>query len=332
MKQLSDIDFIEFCYEQVLNRPADSSGKAAYLHELEHKRTTREAILLKFLTCPEYELLKSTREFVPTGHFYSAVPSFDTRTAFLQAPDLLVDQLPGIDINDTQQQTLMQNLKPYYDDCPFPEDKTDGARYYFNNPAYAHTDALILHSMMRHVKPNRIIEIGSGFSSCAMLDTNDEFFNGEIEFTFIEPYPELLYSLMKSEDTHLVIGDPAQSLSTELFTSLHENDILFIDSTHVSKLNSDVNHIIFNVLPSLKSGVYVHFHDIFWPFEYPKSWVSEGRAWNEAYMLRAFLQYNNEFDLVFLSSYMHLHHQAWISEHMPRMRNNMGGNLWLRKK
>ena len=70
---------------------------------------------------------------------------------------------------------------------------------------------------------------------------------------------------------------------------LHAGDVLFVDSTHVAKIGSDVNHLVFDVFPRLPPGVLVHVHDIAYPFEYPQEWVEEGRAWNEAYLLRGFL-------------------------------------------
>ena len=82
-----------------------------------------------------------------------------------------------------------------------------------------------------------------------------------------------------------------QDVALSTFSGLRRGDILFIDSSHVAKIGSDVNHLVFTVLPALQSGVLVHFHDIFFPFEYPQAWLAEGRAWNEAYLLRAFLQY-----------------------------------------
>ena len=89
---------------------------------------------------------------------------------------------------------------------------------------------------------------------------------------------------MKSgdEDRNKIITDEIQNIGIERFLELNQGDMLLIDSSHVVKTGSDVNHILFNILPSLKSNVYVHFHDIFYPFEYPTHWVYEGRAWNEA--------------------------------------------------
>jgi hypothetical protein len=88
---------------------------------------------------------------------------------------------------------------------------------------------------------------------------------------------------------------------------------------------------VFEILPMLAPGVLIHFHDIFWPFEYPPAWIEEGRAWNEAYVLRAFLQYNSEFEILLFADYLHRVYGDWFERHMPLYRKNTGGNIWLRK-
>jgi hypothetical protein len=188
--------------------------------------------------------------------------------------------------------------------------------------------------MIRHARPKQIIEVGSGYSSCLMLDTNELFFEKAIKTTFIEPYPELLYTLIQENDKKSIKVFPnrLQDVAIEEFSCLNKNDILFIDSTHVSKVNSDVNYIFFEILPALKSGVFIHFHDIFYPFEYPKSWVLEGRAWNEDYMLRAFLEYNNAFKVVFFNTFLEYFHEDFFREHMPLCLKNRGGSLWIQKQ
>src|SRR5205814_62343 len=117
----------------------------------------------------------------------------------------------------------------------------------------------------------------------------------------------------------------------ETFEKLNSGDILFVDSTHVVKTGNDVNYILFEIIPRLKSGVLIHFHDIFYPFEYPKDWVFMGRNWNEDYFLKAFLMYNNEFEIILFSDYLHKHHKEIFKE-MPLCYKNSGGNLWIRKK
>ncbi|MBM3392172.1 MAG: class I SAM-dependent methyltransferase [Betaproteobacteria bacterium] len=152
--------------------------------------------------------------------------------------------------------------------------------------------------------------------------------------TFIEPYPKLLMSMLKSEDQARcrIIPSRLQDVPLDEFAALEANDILFIDSTHVGKVGSDVNRVFFDILPRLNKGVYIHFHDIFYPFEYPKAWIFKGRAWNEAYMLRTFLQFNTSFRVVLMNTFMQHFHEAFFKERMPLCLKNPGGSIWLRRE
>ena len=127
---------------------------------------------------------------------------------------------------------------------------------------------------------------------------------------FIEPYPQLLYSLLKQGDEKeiQIIPSKLQDIPVEFFDCLEENDILFIDSTHVSKFGSDVNYLFFHILPRLRKGVYVHLHDIFYPWQYSLSWIKKGMGWNELFVLRAFLQYNDSWEVIFFNQYMAKEH------------------------
>ena len=272
-------------------------------------------------------------EFVPPGHFYSAVPSAATRQSYVDAVKQRIETLLDIEINREGQIRLLEELLRFYKSCPFPHDKDAQWRYFYNNPAYSYGDGMTLQAILRHFTPNRVIEIGSGYSSAAMLDINEHFLDRKINFTFIEPHPKLLHSLLKEEDTKSckIIATGAQEVELSLFSELKENDILFIDSTHVSKLGSDVNSIFFNILPRLNSGVIIHFHDIFWPFEYPASWIQDGRAWNEIYILRAMLQHNKDYSILFFSDYLRNTYFDWFSENVPLFLRNSGGNLWMKK-
>jgi len=187
--------------------------------------------------------------------------------------------------------------------------------------------------MIRHAKPERIIEVGSGYSSCVILDTNEMYFRNEIKCTFIEPFPDRLLSLIKQSDTKLIelIDKNIQEVPVDMFESLSENDILLVDSTHISKANSDVNSIFFDILPILNKGVYIHFHDIFYPFEYPKTWILGGRSWNEAYLLRGFLQYNQSFRIVFFNTYLQHTFPDKFEEEYPLCMMNPGGSIWLKR-
>jgi hypothetical protein len=279
--------------------------------------------------------LKRYKTWVPAGHFYSPVPDLaEIRPREHFIFDRSANGLPAVDLHAGDQLRLLDEFKDYYCEQPFTDQKQPGLRYHFLNPNFSFMDALSLYCMIRHARPNQIIEIGSGYSSCVTLDTNELFFENSIDCTFIEPYPDLLNSLIKENDKQRVEIVPTrlQDVDAEIFTKLEENDILFIDSTHVSRVDSDVNHIFFRILPVLKSGVYVHFHDIGYPFEYPKEWVYEGRAWNEAYMLRAFLEYNPSFRIRFFNSYLGYKYPDKLAEAMPLCLKNLGGSIWLQKQ
>jgi predicted O-methyltransferase YrrM len=181
--------------------------------------------------------------------------------------------------------------------------------------------------------PKRIIEVGSGHSSALMLDTIEHAEGLDVHTTFIEPFPARLHSVLRDQDrrTSTIIERRVQDVPLATFETLEADDILFIDSSHVSKVGSDLNYLVFDVLPRLAEGVVVHVHDIFWPFEYPLEWIRAGRAWNEIYLLRAFLQYNEAFDVTLFNHYVGEKHAAFFEAHMPLFLENTGGSLWLRK-
>ena len=166
-----------------------------------------------------------------------------------------------------------------------------------------------------------------------MLDTIDRHLDGQVACTLIEPYPERLRSLLRPDDLGRVtiLEQRAQDVGLEPFLALEQDDILFIDSSHAVKIGSDVNHLLGEVLPRLRVGVYVHVHDIFYPFEYPKSWALEGRAWNEAYALKAFLAFNDSFEIVIFNTFLETFHRDLFERDMPLCLLNEGGSIWLRR-
>lgn len=269
----------------------------------------------------------------PPGHFYSPVPSWEEVTRRKAAIWSPTNEVPGVDLREQAQRDFFMELADLVQDVDLPRDPTEGHRYYTNNVAFGAGDALMLNGMLRTVRPRRVIEIGSGHSSAWMLDTNERWLAGETEFTFMEPYPELLHSLLRPEDEAVVRIDPrpVQEIPTEAVSALASGDILFVDSTHVLKVDSDVRHIFARLLPSVPAGVYVHFHDIFWPFEYPMPWVMEGRAWTELYMLQAFLQYNAAFEIMLWNDWLYVTARDVIQQRLPRMLDNPGGSIWLRR-
>jgi len=265
------------------------------------------------------------------GHFYSPIPSLDDvrrRDAEIFA---IPREIPGVDLNESGQLALLRALAERYPSNPYVSGGRP-VRYTADNPNFAPPEAITLYCMILHLRPKRIIEVGSGHSSTVILDALDEMGERGVTCTMIEPHAELLRSLLEPDDQRriTIVERPLQEVKTETFSSLRDGDILFIDSTHVSKTDSDVNHALGRVLPSLAPGVWVHFHDIFYPFEYPRKWVYQGRAWNEAYALRAFLQYNSAFRVEFFLSYLWYIHREALASAMPLLAAN-GSSLWLRK-
>ena len=312
--------------KSLIKRIPGFSKARSYLQALKNKARS----FLQALKNSENPFLKRAAP----GHFYSPIPDLSyirkhRETLFTRDRA----SCPGIELAVEGQVDLVRKLASYYDEMPFPENMQDGFRYYFDNPYFGHGSSIILYSLMRHFRPQNIVEVGSGFSSAAMLDINDRFFGGDIVFTFVEPYPDRLHSLLSEKDTekHKLCVDIAQFVPLQIYTELKNNDILFIDSSHVAKVGSDVVFLLTEILPILQKGVIIHIHDIYWPFEYPEDWVLSGRAWNEAYLVKAFLQFNGSFEILLFNSYLAIHHQNLMKEYLPRFLPGGGGSLWIRK-
>jgi len=271
-------------------------------------------------------------EFFPPGHFHSPVVDPETINEDKHSSGTFhAREIPGIDLNEGGQVTLFEELSGYYDELPFADEKSGDLRYHYVNGMYSYGDAIILYSMLRHFQPRRVVEVGSGFSSALMLDVNERFLGNEIQLTFIEPYPERLNSLLRPGDRAELIEQGLQGVGDGVFEELQSGDFLFVDSSHVAKHCSDVNKLFFDILPRLKTGVFIHFHDIFYPFEYPLAWLKRGISWNEGYILRSFLMYNPNYRIRFFNHYFMGFHAERMKDKMPLMMKNPGGSFWLEK-
>jgi hypothetical protein len=279
------------------------------------------------------------RDFEP-GHFYSPLPDIQEVRRLSVSKKRSAASVAGIDLNVAVQTKLLEELAEFYSEIPFEDSCNGRLRYYFNNSYFSFGDGILLYAMLRRFKPRRVVEIGSGFSSAEMLDVDELFLKKGTEFVFIEPFPDRFLSLLKLGD-ELRINircEKVQDVGMDVFRDLEAGDILFIDSSHVGKAGSDVLHLIFTVLPALKAGVLIHVHDVLWPFDYPQNWFEGGRAWNEAYFMRAFLQFNRSFEIVQFNSYLVESHRSLIESHMPGMlktpsnpQTEANASLWIRK-
>lgn len=270
----------------------------------------------------------------PAGHYYSPIPDRDDVREYVELRKPLSLELPDVKLNKEKQFELLNDYLRFYDELPFPEKQNKEYRYYYDNNWYSYSDAIFLYSFLRKHEPKRIIEIGSGFSSAVMLDTVDGFFSHHPDITFIDPYPDRLNSLLRNDDEkHVkIINKKVQEVPVELFLSLKAGDLLFVDSSHVLKCGSDLQLLMFEILPLLPSGVFVHFHDVFYPFDYPTEWLKEGKYWNENYFLRAFLSYNYDWSVSFFNTYVALAFNDFIKDKMPLCIKNSGGSLYIQRE
>jgi hypothetical protein len=354
LPEMSDEGFVESCYRNFLKRTADAFGKEHYVQRLNQGQPRRQ-VIAEMVAGEEFQqLLAQGRilfaeadspflRFAPPGSYDSPLPSWreieKQETAgglCFPGPD------SGLDLNETGQLELLRNFAAYHAQLPFSRQPQTGFRYHYDNGSFAYFDGIVLYSFMRHFQPRRIIEAGSGFSSALMLDCSDRFFQNAPELTFIEPYPVTLNKIMLNDDYRRcrVVERPLQQVSLETFDCLEANDILFIDSSHVLKFNSDVAYVLFDILPRLRPGVLIHVHDIFANFDYPLEWLRQGRAWNEGYALRAFLAYNQVFRILMFNDFLADRHWPLLEKLLPLATEqpagspfkNAGVSLWLQKQ
>ena len=271
----------------------------------------------------------------PGSYSSPIVDAVDIRSREAEIFSINSKLIPGVDLNEEYQLTLLKEFERYYPEVPFKDVKNE-RRFYYDNGYYLYSDAIFLYSMIRYFHPKRIIEIGAGFSSAAMLDSVDSLGYQDTVFTFIDPVPNRLKSLLRKGDYSrcTIIEKNLEHVDLSIVDQLAENDILFIDSSHVCKTGSDVNKIILEILPKLNSKVLIHFHDVFFPFEYPKPWVLDWNSfgWNEDYFLRAFLMYNSDFKIVFFNTFLEHFYKQRFTATMPDCLKHPGGSLWIQKR
>lgn len=329
------VKLVTSLYQGILRRLPDIQELEHWTRELS-SGTSLKDVARAFIECEEFRQSSHVPLFVPLGHFYSPLTDPAEVKRYLatieSAP--IPESLPGITISLDALSEMWHSLTPLFNSTNFSLTPARGFRYGLDNPSYSWGDGLLLNAMIRHWRPKKIIEIGNGWSSACILDTVEFYLRGPCQLTFIDPNQELFRSLVgeaKLDACNLACN--VQDVPVETFDELGSGDILFIDSTHILKTGSDVCHELFNILPRLKPGVLVHIHDIFWPFEYPRSWaVDENRSWNELYVIRAFLTDNIQWEVVFFNDFFGKIKIDLIKATYPDFLRNPGGALWLRRR
>lgn len=243
-------------------------------------------------------------------------------------------ELPGINFNIAEQLALLDEFNYNEELVKIPIEKSDEFGYYYNNNSYGSGDGEYLYNMIRHFKPKRIIEIGSGWSTLmainALRENKTEDRNYNCHHICIEPYEQPWLEKMELE----VIRKKVETVDKSLFEKLEANDILFIDSSHIIRPQGDVLFEYLEILPILKPGVIVHIHDIFMPKDYLDQWVFKHILWNEQYLLEAFLTFNEKFRIIGALNYLSHNHREPFSQKCPifdKQPDREPGSFWIVK-
>jgi hypothetical protein len=251
--------------------------------------------------------------------FYSPIPDLAT------LPPDTFDRpvgLPGVHWDlDAQLERLSGVLAPFQPD-----------RYDPGNPSYAPLDATVLYGVVRTLKPKRIVELGSGHTTLVSTQAARENAaeGSPCRVDAYDPFPGVATpDLPGLAGLHRIA---AQDIPLDVFDELGKGDVLFVDTTHVVKLGSDVNHIVLQILPRLKPGVIVHVHDIFIPYEYPRQWPERfGLFWSEQYLLHAFLAMNPSYEILFSVSALHRDRAEALRPLVPAAMPGGGSGFWIRR-
>ncbi len=285
--------------------------------------TFLSAVLLKLIRKTGIQRMPVSRKilifigvFPIRDHYYE--PLFNP--AHLKKPLNRNRFLPGIDLNVSEQLAILSKFNYNKELESFPVEPTHNLEYYYKNSKFRTGDAEYLYNIIRHYKPKKIIEIGSGFSTLMAINAINknkrEDKNYECRYICIEPYEMRRFEKLDIELHRTRVEEEGKSL----FEQLEANDLLFIDSSHVIRPQGDVLCEYLEILPILNSGVIVHIHDIYTPENYPNDWLKkEVRFWNEQYLLEAFLSLNKEYRIIAALNYLKTNHYNLLIEKCPML-------------
>ena len=269
---------------------------------------------------------------IRTTHYYE--PTYAEKD--LPAQTSQPRSLPGLNMCESNQLALLEQFSFADELAAIPDVSPGVGQFGYRNNMYSFGDAEIYYSMVRLFKPKRIIEIGSGNSTLVSRMAVDRNRLDENQYSCqqicIEPY-----EMPWLESTGVtVMRERVESIDLANFDILEAGDFLFIDSSHIIRPWGDVLREFLEIIPRLKSGVYVHVHDIFTPFDYPEHWLrQERRLWNEQYLLEAFLSFNEQFEIVCATNWLKNFHWEAFCAACPKMREHpeqAPGAFWFKAR
>ncbi|MCW5757353.1 MAG: class I SAM-dependent methyltransferase [Phycisphaeraceae bacterium] len=256
-------------------------------------------------------------------HFYQPLPDF------AHLPESLwddKDEPVGIELPTETMAELVHTIGQRFGNelAAFPsEADPDGPYqgYATHNGLFESVDAEMLYGLVRLRRPQRIIEIGSGYSTrlirSAIARNRAEDPALDARLASVDPFAA---DDLSREAPHWarVYRHPVQAMDPSCVEALEPGDMLFIDSSHAVSVGSDVVFEFLELIPRVRPGVLIHVHDVFLPYEYPRAWVKERRiAWNEQYLLQSFLCHNRAYRIVFAGYWMHRKRPETLEAHVP---------------
>ena len=277
---------------------------------------TRAAHHLLFLAQSQPDISDRWGYHIRPIHYYEPLPDFRSITAEQASRRRTY---PTIDFRWEQQLALLHDLTTYAEELTSVD-------FDFNNGFFNGFDAAVYYCLIRYLKPQRILEIGGGYSTRIAHEALTTNHAGKL--TCIEPYPE--QRLLEASLGVEIIRKRVELIDVDFFSCLDENDILFIDSSHAVKFGSDVCYEFLEVLPRLNRGVWIHVHDIFFPHDYPAEWLLNQRlALNEQYLLEAFLSFNHAFATQLANYWICLDHAGEAARLWPN--THRSSSFWMKR-
>jgi Methyltransferase domain len=301
------------------SKPMTSPGQ---FRRLSPRRILRDR--LKRLYFAIYKLGVRLGVYILPAHYYVSEPNIIEleRTVDLWAKP---SAMSGVDVDLDEQ---IDNLRRVC--APFQKE-------FYGNPHYRHAvnqpfgsgrsrtfgyiEAQVLHAVIRHYKPARLIEIGGGvptYCTYQAMSMNRRDTGVDVHITCIEPYPiDMIKNMDGISDNFELIARPIQAVPLEYFTQLRANDIVFVDSNHVVRSGSEVNYIVLEILPIIPKGVLVHFHDIYLPYDYDRDVLRNFIHPNETALVAAFLACNTRYKILFALSMLHYERRQEMQSVLP---------------
>lgn len=259
-------------------------------------------------------------------HFYSSVPDISElrKKSSWRAPSSMAG-ISGSDIAgqiefaanciDDDTSNVLKNRRVHHE--AIAQNGSDGG--------YGEIEAEFLYAFIRKWKPARVVQVGCGVSTAVIISAGKDA-NYTPKIICVDPYPTDYLKAQSKNGLIELIAEPAQEVNLSVFTQLQAGDLLFIDSTHAVKPGSEVNRMVLEVLPQLSAGVFVHFHDIYFPYDYPRRVTSADLFFHvESTLLQAFLACNSRFRIEACLSMLHYGAKDKLQEFFPHY--NPQGNL-----